>query len=216
MRRALMVWGGWDGHQPEATTALFATFLRSQGFDVVVSPTADAYCDAALMQSPDLSLIVNNVTCGKLEKEQWAGLDAAVKRGVGFAGWHGGAGDAYRGHIDYQWMVGGQFLSHPGNIKAYEVHISSWDDPIVAGLTDFTMNSEQYYMLTDPGNLVIASTTFDGVHDPLRKGVVMPVVWKRRWGQGRVFYSALGHVLKDFDVPEARTIMERGLLWAAR
>jgi uncharacterized protein len=214
MRRALMVWGGWDGHEPKQCVERFAPFLKREGFDVVVSDTLDSYADAALMQS--LSLIVPCWTFGQLKDEQWKGLNAAVAGGVGLAGWHGGMCDAFRGHIDYQWMTGGQFLSHPGNIIEYDVHITAWDDPIMAGLSDFRVKSEQYYMLVDPSNQVLATTTFDGVHDPLRKGTVMPTVWKRRWGTGKVFYSALGHVASDFDVPETRTIMERGLLWAAK
>lgn len=213
-KTALMVHGGWDGHEPKLTSDRFAAFLRGQGFTVIQSPTLDSYLDATLMGS--LSLIVQTVTCGTLSKEQWAGLHQAVQSGVGFAGWHGGVVDAFRGHIDYQWMTGGQFVAHPGNIFEYEVHITNPEDGIMAGLRDFRMRSEQYYMLVDPSNLVLATTTFDGIHEPQRKGTVMPVVWKRWWGQGRVFINCLGHVDRDFDVPEARIITERGLMWAAR
>jgi type 1 glutamine amidotransferase len=213
-KQALVVWGGWDGHQPKPCVDRFIPFLQQNGFAVAVHDKLDVYADAAVMGR--LDLIVQCWTMGQLSKEQWGGLSAAVNGGCGLAGWHGGLCDSFRGHTDYLAMTGGQFLAHPGGIIDYEVHIDSWDDPIVAGIKDFRMKSEQYYMATDPGNLVLASTTFDGVHDALRKGVVMPTVWKRRWGKGRVFYSALGHVAADFDVPEARTIMERGLLWAAR
>ena len=211
---ALMVHGGWDGHEPKLTSDRFAAFLRGQGFTVIQSSTLDSYLDATLMGS--LSLVVQTVTCGTLSKEQWTGLHQAVQSGVGFAGWHGGVVDAFRGHIDYQWMTGGQFVAHPGNIFDYEVHITNPEDGIMAGLGDFRMQSEQYYMLVDPSNLVLATTTFDGAHAPQRKGTVMPVVWKRWWGQGRVFINCLGHVDRDFDVPEARIITERGLMWAAR
>lgn len=213
-KKALMVYGGWDGHEPKQTSDRFAAYLRTQGFEVIQSPTLDSYLDESLMGS--LSLIVNTVTCGSITGEQWNGLSKAVNSGVGLAGWHGGIVDAFRGNVDYQWMTGGQFVSHPGNIKEYEVHIIGWEDPIMAGLNDFTMNSEQYYMLVEPSNLVLATTTFDGVHDPLRKGTIMPVVWKRKWGKGRVFVNCLGHVNSDFEVPEARIITERGLLWAAK
>jgi type 1 glutamine amidotransferase len=78
------------------------------------------------------------------------------------------------------------------------------------------MHSEQYYMHVDPSNQVLATTTFsDEFHDWIA-GTVMPVVWTRRWGAGRVFYSSLGHVAADFDVPEAKEIVRRGLLWASR
>ncbi len=213
-KKALMVYGGWDGHEPKQTSDRFAAFLGTQGFEVIQSATLDSYLDTALMES--LSLIVNTVTCGTLTGDQWNGLQTAVKAGVGLAGWHGGIVDAFRGNVDYQWMTGGQFVAHPGNIKEYEVHITSWEDPLLAGLSDFKITSEQYYMLVDPSNLVLATTTFDGVHDALRKGTVMPVVWKRKWGNGRVFVNCLGHVNSDFEVPEARIIMERGLLWAAK
>ena len=213
-KKALMVYGGWDGHEPKQTSDRFAAFLRTQGFEVIQSATLDSYLDTALMES--LSLIVNTVTCGTLTGDQWKGLNKAVKSGVGLAGWHGGIVDAFRGNIDYQWMTGGQFVGHPGNILQYEVHITAWEDPLLAGLSDFTITSEQYYMLVDPSNLVLATTTFDGVHDASRKGTVMPVVWKRKWGNGRVFVNCLGHVNSDFEVPEARIIMERGLLWAAK
>ena len=213
-KKALMTYGGWDGHEPKRTSDRFAAFLRGQGYEVIQSPTLDSYLDAALMGS--LDLIVQTWTCGSITDEQWAGLNRAVSDGVGFAGWHGGIVDAFRGNIDYQWLTGGQFVSHPGGITDYEVHITGWEDPIMAGLSDFCMRSEQYYMLVEPSNLVLATTTFDGVHDPLRKGTVMPVVWKRKWGKGRVFVNCLGHVNSDFEVPEARIITERGLLWASK
>ncbi len=214
MRRALVVHGGWDGHEPLASTTIFADWLATQDFEVVRSASLDSYADAALMGSIDL--IVQCVTMSKISKEQWQGLNTAVSAGVGLAGWHGGLCDSFREHTEYQFMTGGQWVAHPGGIVDYRVDITAWDDPITAGITSFHMQSEQYYMHTDPGNRVLATTTFTGEHAPLVAGTVMPQVWKRRWGKGKVFYSALGHVAKDFNVPEARTIMQRGLLWAAR
>jgi type 1 glutamine amidotransferase len=214
-KQALMVWGGWDGHAPEQTTALFADFLRRQGFAVTVSASLDSYADAALMGRMDL--IVNTVTCGTMNGEQTKGLVKAVRAGAGLAGWHGGICDAFRGNIDYQHMTGGQFLCHPGGNIDYDVAVSAWDDPIMAGIAPFRMTAtEQYYMLMDPAVRVLATTTFRAGHAGDDEGTVMPVAWKRRWGQGRVFVSALGHAVRDFDVPEARLIMERGLLWASR
>jgi type 1 glutamine amidotransferase len=125
--------------------------------------------------------------------------------------------DAFRQNCTYQFMTGGQWVSHPGGIVDYVVNITAHNDPITAGLKDFKMKSEQYYMHTDPGNEVLATTTFsDQYGTPWIKGTVMPVVWKRKWGQGKVFYTSLGHVAKDFEVPEAREILRRGMLWAAR
>jgi type 1 glutamine amidotransferase len=214
MKSALIVWGGWQGHEPEKGAALFATFLREQGYEVEVSDTLDSYLQTEKMQA--LSLIVPIWTMGAITKEQERGLLDAVHSGVGIAGWHGCMADSFRNNTEYQFMVGGQWVAHPGNIIDYRVNIVKHDDPIVAGLQDFQMHSEQYYMHVDPMNEVLATTTFSGEYAPWIAGCVMPVVWKKRWGQGKVFYSSLGHVVKDFEVPEALTIMQRGMLWASR
>jgi len=211
-----MVWGGWDGHQPKQCADVFAPFLQQQGFDVQISDSLDTYLDAPLMGS--LSLVVPVWTMGAITGEQMRGLLDAVKAGVGIAGWHGGMGDSFRNSTEYQFMVGGQWVAHPGNIIDYTVNIIDHDDPVTSGIADFRVHSEQYYMHTDPGNEVLATTTFSGVEGdvPWVAGTVMPVVWKRMWGKGRVFFSSLGHVATDFEVPETREIMQRGLLWAAR
>lgn len=214
MKSALMVWGGWQGHEPKQCVDIFAPFLKSQGYSVEIADTLDAYLDEKKMQS--LSLVVPCWTMGTITRDQEKGLLGAVKGGVGIAGWHGGMGDAFRNNTEYQFMVGGQWVAHPGNIIEYEVNVVNHDDPITSGLKDFRMKSEQYYLHTDPSNEVLATTTFTGDHAPWIKGCVMPVVWKRMWGQGRVFYCSLGHVARDFDVPEAREIVQRGMLWASR
>lgn len=214
MKTALMVWGGWDGHEPKQCVDIFAPFLQEQGFEVRISETLDVYLEQDYMQA--LSLVAPVWTMGTISAEQEAGLLAAVSSGVGIAGWHGGMGDAFRNNTEYQFMVGGQWVAHPGGVIDYRVNLTAPQDPIVAGLADFDMRSEQYYMHVDPGNEVLATTTFSGEHCPWIEGCVMPVAWKRRWGTGRVFYCSLGHVAADFEVAEARTIVERGMLWAAR
>lgn len=213
-KKALLVWGGWSGHEPELGAKLFAAFLQEQGYQTRLSDTLDIYLDEAIM--PQMDLIVPIWTMGTITQEQESGLLEAVKAGAGLAGWHGCMADSFRQNVAYQFMVGGQWVAHPGNIIDYTVNIRQPEDPIVAGLSDFWMHSEQYYMHTDPLNDVLATTTFSGEYAPWINGCVMPVVWKKRWGQGRVFYSSLGHVSSDFDVPEARTIVQRGMLWATR
>jgi type 1 glutamine amidotransferase len=214
MKRALITFGGWDGHEPRQTAELFAPLLQEKGFDVEVVDHLDAYTDRDKMKS--LSLIVPVWTMASISREQEAGLLDAVKSGVGIAGWHGGMGDSFRNSTEYQWMVGGQWVAHPGNVIDYEVNVINHEDGITRGIPNFKMHSEQYYMHVDPSNEVLATTIFDSPLAPWVKGCVMPVVWKRRWGDGRVFYSSLGHVAKDFDVPEAREIQLRGMMWAAR
>ena len=213
MREALIVWGGWSGHEPESGAAIIRGMLEAEGFAVRVETTTRAFADPAIAA---MSLIVPIYTMSRIEKDEVANLTKAVEGGVGLGGYHGGMGDAFREAVDYQFMCGGQWVAHPGNVIDYTVNITRPDDPIMAGIQDFPYHSEQYYMHVDPSNEVLATTTFSGQYAPWTKGVTMPVVWKRHHGRGRVFYSALGHVAREFEVPEMRTILKRGLLWAAR
>lgn len=212
-KRALVVWGGWDGHKPEESVNLFVPFLRDHGFDVEVVNTLAVYADKERMKG--LDLIVQSWTMDTLTGEQEHGLLSTIESGTGFAGWHGGMGDAFRSSPHYQFMVGGQFVSHPGGGVDYTVQISNQEDPISADLPDFKLHSEQYYLHVDPSNEVLATTTFSGEHHAWIDGNVIPVAWKRIWGRGRVFYASYGHNLEDFDAPSARQLVERGLLWAA-
>lgn len=212
-KNVLFVYGGWEGHDPVLTRDIFVPWMRSEGAEVVVRDNLDCYTDSILMSKTDL--IVQIWTMGEISNEQERGLLEAVKRGVGLAGWHGGLGDAFRNNVEYQFMVGGQWVAHPGGVIPYTVHITDHKDGVTSGLKDFHMNSEQYYMHVDPNVKVLATTTFSGDHASWIDGCVIPVVWKKMYGKGRVFYSSLGHVAKDFDVPEALEIMKRGIRWAA-
>jgi type 1 glutamine amidotransferase len=213
MRQALIVWGGWDGHEPEEGARVVRAMLEEEGFGVRVETKTEIFADPAIA---DLSLIVPIYTMAKLAKNEELNLTKAVEGGVGLGGYHGGMCDAFREATEYQFMCGGQWVAHPGNIIDYRVDITRRDDPIMNGIDDFSYRSEQYYMHVDPSNEVLATTTFSGEHASWIEGVVMPVVWKRRHGKGRVFYSALGHAAKEFAGPQMRTIFRRGLLWAAR
>ncbi|MBX3065412.1 MAG: ThuA domain-containing protein [Anaerolineae bacterium] len=212
-KSALIVYGGWDGHEPTLVANFWAEQLRAKNYVVELSDSLDTYLDAEKLATKNL--IVPTWTMGKITNEQEKGLLTAIREGVGVAGWHGTMGDSFRNNTEYQFMVGGQWVAHPGGIIDYEVNITKHDDPIVAGLSDFKMHSEQYYMHVDPSNEVLATTTFDSRVLPWIAGTMMPVVWKRMWGKGRVFYCSCGHVLKDFEVPEVREIVLRGMLWAS-
>ena len=213
MREAMIVWGGWMGHEPDQAANIVSDMLTENGFEVRVETSTKAFADPAIA---DLSLIVPIITMAKIEKDELANLTAAVRDGVGLAGFHGGMCDAFREAVDYQFMTGGQWVAHPGNVIDFRVNIARPEDPVMKGINDFDYRSEQYYMHVDPSNEVLATTTFTGEHAPWIDGVVMPVAWKRRHGKGRVFYSALGHVASEFQVPQMRTLLERGMLWAAR
>jgi Uncharacterized protein conserved in bacteria len=217
MKRALIVRGGWDGHEPVQVSELFASLLRKNGFEVELSDSLDSFLDAKKLAA--LDLIVPVWTMGKISDEQLKPLLAAVEGGTGLAGCHGGMCDAFRESCDWQFMTGGQWVAHPGGDGVeYSVHPIPGSSPIVEGLGDFTVKSEHYYLHVDPAVKVIASTEFPlvpGPHSP-NGACAMPVAWTKYWGAGKVFYCSLGHHADVFDAPGPRAMMERGLLWAAR
>ncbi len=212
MKKALIAWGGWEGHEPEAGAARVGTMLAEDGFDVTTVNGTARFGDPAL---PEYSLIVPILTMSEIGNAELANLLTAVEGGVGLGGYHGGMADAFRKEPAYQFMVGGQWVAHPGNIIDYRVDVTRPDDPVMEGITSFPYRSEQYYLHVDPRVEVLATTTFSGAHAPWIDGAVVPQVWKTTYGRGRVFFSALGHVAAEFDVPEMATILRRGLLWAA-
>jgi type 1 glutamine amidotransferase len=212
-KRALIFWGGWEGHTPDRSAEVVRGLLAGHGFDVAVAQGTACLTQTDLAA---LDLIVPMITMSVISKEEVTALCDAVRGGVGLGGMHGQMCDAFRNETEYQFMTGGQWVSHPGNIIDYRVDVTKPDDPVMQGITSFAYRSEQYYMHVDPMNEVLATTTFTGEHCDWVKGVVMPVVWKRHYGKGRVFYSALGHTADEFAVPQMRSMLERGLLWAAR
>ena len=216
-RRALVVRGGWEGHSPVEATERFFSFLREHGFDIEVHEDLKVYEDTDLLSRQDL--ILQCWTQGQITEERRANLSDAVRAGTGLAGWHGGIVDAFRWSPDYLQLTGGQFTAHPGGFEDYEIEVvpERADHPIVAGLSRWSMHTEKYWVLHDAMNDVLATTTFPvGADTPWRRDVVAPMVWTRQWGRGRVFVSTMGHFPSDLDVPEVRTLTERGLLWASR
>jgi uncharacterized protein len=218
MPTALVVRGGWEGHSPVETTDSFVPFLKESGHEVVLSDTLDSYLDTELMSRVDL--VVQCWTMGTITADQLAGLRSAVENGAGLGGWHGGIVDAFRSTSDYLQMTGGQFACHPRNFVDHTVEVvpEKADHPIVAGIpSTLRLHTEQYWMLTDPMNDVLVTTTTDArPGDPWSEPVTSPAVWTRNWGAGRIFVCTVGHQPSDLDVPEIRTIVERGLLWASR
>lgn len=210
MKKALFLSGGWDGHHPEKIVQLFAEDLRAQGLEPEIVTTLEPLADLEKLKT--YALVFPCWTMGALANEQERGLVAAVRAGVGLAGVHGGMGDAFRGRLDYEWMVGGHFVGHP-HVGDYEVRVTDHTDPITAGLPDaFAYKSEQYYLLVDPAVHVLAETDYR--HED--RVVRMPVAWTKSWGAGRVFYSALGHNPDEFvQFPAARRLTVQGCLWAA-
>jgi type 1 glutamine amidotransferase len=216
MRKALIVWGGWDGHEPRQVAELFQNVLEKEGFAVDVSDTLEAFADGARLK--ELDLIVPAWTMGRIEQQLVNNVSEAVQAGVGLAGCHGGMCDAFRENVDWQFMTGGQWVAHPGNDGVeYTVNIKNSSSPLTEGVEDFEVKSEQYYLHVDPANEVLATTRFPVTPGPhsSNKAVDMPVVWTKRWGAGRVYYNSLGHHADIVAMPSVTELMRRGFLWCA-
>jgi len=217
MKKALVFQGGWDGHEPVLVSKRFASILEKEGFEVTVSDTLDCLADLPTLM--ELDLLVSCWTMGDINNDYVVNVAKAVGAGVGLAGHHGGMCDSFRNNTEWQFITGGQWVSHPGGDGVdYMVNITAKSNPIVAGIDDFLVCSEHYYLHVDPAIEVLATTRFPSVsyYHMSNKPVDMPVAWTKTWGNGRVFYSSLGHLDNVFDnSPSAQEIMRRGMLWAA-
>lgn len=214
MSKALIVWGGWDGHEPEQVAAIFERILKEEQFEVEVSDTLEAYADAEKLLG--LDLIVPLWTMGQIEQELVNNVSAAVQSGVGLAGLHGGMCDAFRNNVDWQFMTGGQWVAHPGNDGVeYTINMKRGSSPLLDHIEDFQVKSEQYYLHVDPAVEVLATTRFPIVNGPHAANgpVDMPVVWTKRWGAGRVFYNSLGHHADIVEMKQVTEMMRSGFKW---
>ena len=213
-KKILVVYGGWEGHQPKVFAEKITKWLLDKKAEVKLVKGTSIYTDSNVMN--DLDLIIQHITMSKMSPLETKGLISAIAQGVGLAGCHGGLGDSFRDNTEYQYMVGGQFVKHPGGQVNYTVNIESKNDPITDGIKDFSLHTEQYYMHVDPNLEVLASTKFSGIHDSWIKGAVVPVVWKKLYGKGRVFYNSIGHSKETFEIPEVWSLIKRGVVWAAQ
>ena len=205
--KALILWGGWDGHDPGPVSKMLETKLKAKGVKVTRANSLTPLENLKNLKTFDV--VVPCWPMGEMSDKQWTNLDKAVQGGVGIAGIHGGMCDAFRGNLTYQMMTGGQFVDHPGGIIKYRVNVVDRTHLITAGMENFDYVSEQYYMLVNPANRVLATTAFE--YD----GNTMPVVWTKSWGKGRVFYSALGHEAKELrKYPKVVAMTVRGIMWA--
>lgn len=214
-RKILFTYGGWNGHEPEKFKDFMSGWLKEEGAEVQIFPNLDPYADKELMSQIDL--VIQVFTMSQISPAQEKGLLEAIREnGTGMAGWHGGMGDSFRNNTEYQFMVGGQWVAHPGGVIDYKVRITDHKDEVTHGLADFAMHSEQYYMHIDPNTKVLATTRFDGKINSWIDGCVIPVTWKKTYGKGRVFYTSVGHNLSHLTaVPEALEMLKRGIKWSS-
>ena len=217
MKKALIIQGGWDGHEPQLVSKRFAGILEANGYEAEISESLDCMDDLSKLMS--LDLFVACWTMGEIKYEYVENLSKAIGSGVGMAGCHGGMCDSFRNSTEWQFITGGQWVSHPGGDGVeYIVNINHGSSPIIEGINDFKVKSEHYYLHIDPSIEVLATTEFPHPDVPYyhisNKPVAMPVIWTKYWGNGRVFYCSLGHINSVFEVPEAAELMKRGMLWA--
>jgi type 1 glutamine amidotransferase len=229
-KQALIVRGGWEGHEPVQTTDSFLPFLTEQGYRTRVEDSTKVYADADYLATVDL--IVQVVTMSTIEADELKGLMTAIRNGTGMAGWHGGIADSFRNSADYLQLIGGQFAHHQAkdrpealkgegadNFVRYTVDIvaEQADHPIVAGISDFELETEQYWVLSDDYNDVLATTTIPARDfDAWQRPITCPAIWTRQWGKGKIFVTTAGHSFDIVDQQPVRTIIERGMLWVSR
>ncbi|CAM5285111.1 hypothetical protein STENM223S_11490 [Streptomyces tendae] len=217
-RKALVVRGGWEGHDPVGCTEEVMPALERAGFEIAVAEDLAVYEDADVLAATDL--VVHSWSEGGLTADQEANLVGAVEAGTGFAGWHGGVVATNVADPRYLRMVGGRFLWHPEGFQKFTVRIAAAPDrdgAITEGIADYDVETEHYWVLTDSLNTVLATSVLTPeAADPWDGPVEFPVVWTRRWGAGRVFVCTLGHRVADLRVPQTAAIVRRGLVWAAR
>lgn len=214
--RALVTWGGWEGHEPDQVAALLRSILEDEGIGVVVTDSLDAFDDAEGLRS--LDLIVPVWTMAELSRERAENVSEAVARGTGLAGCHGGMCDAFRGNPLWQFITGGNWVAHPGGDGVrFRLRLDPEHD-LTAGIGDFEVETEQYYLHVDPANRVLAWTDFPTVswYHAANGPVAVPAAWTRHWGHGRVYYNALGHKARVLEAGPVREMLRRGLVWAAQ
>ena len=212
-KKVLVVWGGWEGHKPKLFASHVENWLITEKADYKINNGLDAYDDYDELIKYDL--IIQSVTMDEISKKQEENLLKAVLSGVGIAGAHGGLVDSFRKNTNYQFMIGGQWVAHPGNIIKYKVKIL--EDELTSGLSDFEIVSEQYYMHYDPNVKIIAETKFNDEIYPWINNVVMPIAWKKMYGKGKVFFISIGHDPDEFMVyKDGWELLTRGFMWAVR
>jgi uncharacterized protein len=179
--KAVLFVGGWEGHAPKDFADWYRDLLENNGFEVVIHDTLEPLERPEDMADVDLITPIwssarsgHKEEFGNMTKSQEDGLLKLIGDGCGLVGWHGHMGDAFRDRPTYHFLIGGQFVAHPpgwpDNLQPkedyinYDVTICQPDHPLVEGIRSFRITSEQYYMLTDPSNNVLATTTFSGDH----------------------------------------------------
>ena len=218
--RVLLIWNDTIHHKGSTKSEFWAKKLIEDGFEVERVNSTYPLCDPDQLRS--YSLIILSWSEEHIIREQALNLiDAVGYGGVGLAGYHE-MSTAFR-QYDWHFLLGSFMATHPGlaankQKERHIVNICKPDDPIMQGISSFEHVSEQFYLLHDGDNLneVLADTVIANSDYPWIKGLRSPLAYKRKFGAGRIFYSALGHFPEEFEMENVFTIMHRGMLWAAK
>ncbi|XOV81012.1 MAG: ThuA domain-containing protein [Aestuariibacter sp.] len=203
----LLLYGGWEGHLPRKMAEIFRQRFSGQ-YDIKLHSSLD------YLLSPEIyefDAIIPLWTQGELSPAQESAFSAAISYGLGLIAWHGSA-DAFRCNQQFKMMLGGTFISHPGDKVHYPVVPVTNPQISIVDMPVFELESEQYYMHVDPSVNWVAETVFTSSNRPWHK-VRMPVSWTKMWGQGRVFYTAIGHDVESFEHDAALKLLGKGIEW---
>ena len=220
-KKALFLAGGWEGHEPQETSRFISNEIERYDIESDIINDLDILGEKNKLEKYDIILPV--WTMGRIDDNNWnlknskiGNLQEVIYSGVGLAGWHGGMGDAFRDNTNYQFLVGSQFVCHPGDFVDYSVVIKDSKHEITRGLDNFKVHSEQYFLHYDPSVEIVASTKFDSKYPEWIDGVEMPIAYTKKWGNGKIFYCSIGHHLKDFENLNVLKLISQGIIWAAR
>lgn len=228
-RPALLVFqkitGFRDGPSVEAGERALREIAAAKGWSVVVTDRGGAITPSTLRHFD--AVVWNNVSGDVLTLRQRAALRRYVERGGGFVGIHGAGGD-----LAYFWdwyadtLLGARFKAHPTNpsFQDARVQVDRPGNAITAGLApQWTMNDEWYSFTTNPratgANVLL--TIDERSYTPVGGGANIamgdhPIAWSRCVGDGRAFYSAIGHRPETYADANNRRFLEQALVWAAR
>lgn len=216
MKKILLL-GGGGVHDYKSICPVLKKYL-GEGGDLAVDYADQDYdaLRAERLAPYDAAVIYH--TGGELALEPKRGLVEWVASGRGLVGIHGAA-DSFRNSPEYLAMVGGFFRAHPF-YREYLVSLADNEHPVTKGIEgyvvkdwekwpvyEYKVKDEQYLLDYDSRAQVLATTVF--------RGRVWPVAWSQWWGQGKVFYLALGHDLAACQNAFFQKIFVNGVRWVA-
>lgn len=218
----LVISGG--RHPYEESTPVLEKLLTDAGHAVKVTEDASVLADAAALGGYD-ALVFNTMRAGDdaMTRAEQAGMTQFIQSGKGFVCIHI-AGCASEDWPEYYDITGGGWRltdSYHPPYGCFEVKVSDAASPGAAGISDFATNDELYMGIAyrEGNDVFITGDADDGTHmwrgEPtFMPGGTFPLGWTRRYGDGKVFVTLLGHNGLSFQTPEFQRIVLNGVDWA--